>query len=509
MLFFRKPIEHESIVEARKKNASLTELEYYALELKAWKHSPERMEQIDGDRYYSGDHDILQRVRTAIGNDGDLVPVPNLPNNRIIDNQYAKHVDQKKNYLFSQPISFDCENKTYADKLSKVLGKKFMRSLKNAGCESLNGGISWLYPYYDKNGDLAFRVFPGYEIKPFWNDSAHTDLDMALRLYPVEVYIGTTKKVIEKCDIFKLEGVTTYIYDGGRLLEDPTAEHTGSDSYITVTDNKGQVKQFNWERIPLIPIKCNAKEIPLIRRARQLQDAINTIMSDFVNNMQEDIRNTILVLKNYDGTDLGEFRKNLMTYGAIKVRSVEGQQGGVDTLTIEVNADNYKTVLECLKKALIENMRSYDAKDDRMSNNPNQMNIQSMYADIDLDANDMETELQAAFEDILWFVNTHLANTGDGNFQNEDVNVIFNRDILINESEAIDNCQKSVGIISNETIVGMHPWVDDPAKELDRLDEEQAEANASDPYRTAFETGQSNTDPLLDTTGGDPVNAEE
>ena len=53
MLFFRKPIEHESIVEALKKNAPLTELEYYALELKAWKHSPERMEQIDGDRYYS------------------------------------------------------------------------------------------------------------------------------------------------------------------------------------------------------------------------------------------------------------------------------------------------------------------------------------------------------------------------------------------------------------------------------------------------------------------------
>ena len=45
----------------------------------------------------------------------------------------------------------------------------------------------------------------------------------------------------------------------------------------------------------------------------------------------------------------------------------------------------------------------YDAKDDRLSGNPNQMNIQSMYSDIDLDANDMETEFQAAFEEILWF----------------------------------------------------------------------------------------------------------
>ena len=107
------------------------------------------------------------------------------------------------------------------------------------------------------------------------------------------------------------------------------------------------------------------------------------------------------------------------------------------------------------------------------------MNIQSMYSDIDLDANDMETEFQAAFEEILWFVNAHFSNTGKGSFENEKVNIIFNRDILINESEAIANCQASVGILSDETIVGQHPWVDDPQQELDRLkkqkEEEQAE----------------------------------
>ena len=49
---------------------------------------------------------------------------------------------------------------------------------------------------------------------------------------------------------------------------------------------------------------------------------------------------------------------------------------------------------------MIENARGYDAKDDRLGGNPNQMNIQSMYSDIDLDANGMETEFQAAFEEL-------------------------------------------------------------------------------------------------------------
>lgn len=96
-----------------------------------------------------------------------------------------------------------------------------------------------------------------------------------------------------------------------------------------------------------------------------------------------------------------------------------------------------------------------------------------MYSDIDLDANDMETEFQAAFEEILWFVNAHLANTGQGNFEDEKVTILFNRDILINETEAIANCQASIGILSEETIVGQHPWIDDPKQELDRLERQR------------------------------------
>lgn len=137
-------------------------------------------------------------------------------------------------------------------------------------------------------------------------------------------------------------------------------------------------------------------------------------------------------LKNYDGTDLGEFRQNLATYGALKVCYDGEMKGGAEMFEIAVNAENYKAIIEIFKKALIENAMGYDAKDDSSSGNPNQMNIMSMYSDIDLDANDMETGLQATFDNILWFMNNHLANTGKGSFEGEEVNIIFNRDILIN-----------------------------------------------------------------------------
>ena len=321
-------------------------------------------------------------------------------------------------------------------------------------------------------------MFPGYEVLPFWKDTEHTILEAAVRLYLVVGYQGTTPVLIEKVEIYDLNGVHRFILDGSTLIPDLQGVDDNTSPYTTTTDEGGNALPLNWAKVPLIPLKYNECEIPLLKKVKTLQDGINVMLSDFENNMQEDARNTILVLKNYDGTNLGEFRKNLATYGAVKVRYDGETKGGVETLEIKVNAENYKAIIEIFKKAIIENGMGYDAKDDRLSGNPNQMNIQSMYSDIDLDANDMETELQAAFEEILWFVNAHLANTGQGNFDGEEVNIIFNRDILINESEAIDNCQKSVGILSDETIVGMHPWVDDPQLELDRLKKQKEEQQA-------------------------------
>jgi hypothetical protein len=45
--------------------------------------------------------------------------------------------------------------------------------------------------------------------------------------------------------------------------------------------------------------------------------------------------------------------------------------------------------------------------------------------------------------------------------------------MLISESEVIDNCIKSLGILSMETAVAQHPWVDDVQKELERKNREK------------------------------------
>lgn len=473
--FYKKTSELEKLIPN-----TLSDIEFIEIELKNWKNSSKRILMLQGERYFRGDHDILYRKRTVIGDRGELTEVKNLPNNKIVDNQYAKMVKQKTNYLIGKPLTFDTENDTYSRLLSSIFNKRFHRTFRNAAENSINCGIGWLYTYYDDNGYLCFMRFEPWEILPFWKDTAHTILDCAVRLYEVEVYEGKTPSVHEKVEIYYPDHVELYDFIEGKLI--PDAESPRAD-YLTFYDRDGNIHTRNWGKVPIIPLKYNNREIPLIYNIKSLQDGINTILSDFQNNLQEDSRNTILILKNYDGTDLGEFRRNLATYGAVKINTIEGA-GGVETLKIEVNSENYKSILELFKKALIENAMGYDAKDDRLAGNPNQMNIQSMYSDIDLDANGIETEYQAAFEELLEFVNYYIINQYNLDFTNEPVNVIFNRDMMMNETEVIENCGKSEGILSDETIVSQHPWVNDVKKELERKRTEQSEQ--LDEYAGAF-----------------------
>lgn len=457
----------------------LTDLDFFALELNDWLKSPLREEQLLGDRYYRGYQDILERERRVIGPDGGLQPVKNLPNNRLVDNQYAKLADQKVNYLLGKPLTIDGRNKGYIAKLWDTLGKGFPQMLHKLGKDAIGGAMGWLYPYYDEKGEFCLKRFPPFEILPFWADDEHTLLDCALRYYRQEVWEGYGRKTVERVELYREDGVYRYIRDGFGLR--PDMELGAHSDYFTAAGEDGEVQGYNWERIPLIPFRYNAQEIPLLRRVKGIQDALNLCHSDLANNMQEDKRNTILILREYDGQDLGEFRRNLSELGVVKVRA----DGGVETLDVQVNGENYRQQIQLLKKALVENGRGFDAKDERMSGNPNQMNIQSMYADIDLDANEMEAQFQGALRELRWFVDRHLKNRTGVDYSKENVRFIFNRDVLINEAEAIQECRNSQGILSRETIVGQHPWVENVEEELRRLEKEEAQALEN--YEGAFQ----------------------
>ena len=454
-------------------------LQYLEARYTDWLTSPERMEMLTAESYYDGIQDIKDKKRTAIGADGTPIVVENLPNNMIVDNQYRKCVDQKTNYALSKALTIATENDEYTELLTKIFCKKNNKQMKRLARNAVNGGIAYLFPYIDSIGKLRFKVFPGYEVMPEWEDHEHDTLTSAVRGYISREWNKGSIRDVEHIEVYTDTGVDCYVRRGGKFIP----EAVPHKDYLIGKDGA----PYNWGRLPIIPFKYNDKEIPLIRNVKCLQDAINKILSTFQDNLEEDPRNTILVLENYDGTNLGEFRSNLATYGAVKVHTVDGVKGGVSSLSVEVNAENYKSILIQLKRALIENARGFDAKEERMDGDPNQMNIQSMYSDIDLDIDGMENEFQCGFEELITFINQYLVSIGEADYSEEKVEFIFDRNIMINEGDAIQNCMTSKGVISDETIMAHHPWVVDLAKEKRQVENEHQEELVE---MTAFGTNE-------------------
>lgn len=445
-----------------KGNAGISDKEFVRRELQRFMNSKERKSIVTGRKYYEGDHDIKQKKRTmaientAIANrDNNEIPL-NLPNNQLVDNKFDDLVDQKVNYLFGNPL----EVKTDDEVLAELLGKQFHRQLLNVAKDAYIGGKGYLHPYIAEAGELVFRRMKPENVIPYWHDEEHSKLDAFIYFYDMDQYYRLEKThTVQYVEFYKPDGVRYYIYDNGSLRVNADKETTNYIAY--------EGKTYNWPSVPLLVFKANSIEQPLINRVKSLQDALNEMYSMFLDRLQEDPRETLIVLRNYDGTDLAEFRRMLAKYGAVKVRD----DGGIDTLTIEVNAGNYDFITQALKRSIIENGRGFDAKDDRMANNPNQMNISSMYSDIDLDANQIEVEFQATLEQLVEF---YRAYRGISNATApKDVEFIFNRMTPVNEGEVINNCKASIGILSNETIVANHPWTVNTAEELERLQQER------------------------------------
>lgn len=478
------------IMIATSNSENLSDIRYIENRIAHWLVSKDRMNQLTGEKYYIGQHDILNKKRTVIGECGEVVEVNNLPNNQRIDNQYAKYVDQKKNYILGKPITLDCEDEKYVEDLNKVFDKRFRRMLKSVGENALNGGIAWVCPYYDFEGKLRFRGFPAYEILPFWNDTAHTDLEMAVRFYEEERPKAANEyDTISRVELFTKQGIKYFTWENGNLVPDVMKPDA---AYIKI-QNGDSVVELNWNKIPLVAFKLNAKEIPLISRCKSLQDAVNDIISAFKDNMEEDSRNTIIVLDNYDGQNLGEFRKNLAQYGAVKVRSGDGAKGDVRTLQIEVNYANYESILAIFRTAIKHNCRGYDYSDlNKAAADPNQMNIKSILSDVDIDANDMEIEFQAAFDELIWFANKYLGVDDD----EHEIDVIFNRDGIINEVDIMQMLIAAGVKIPNKILLHQVPFIDDVEEALELLKEEEQEA--MDAYNAA-----------LPMTGAQPKTADQ
>lgn len=414
---------------------------------------------IEGEKYYYNENSILDK-KQYYWKDGERKLDKAKANNKIPHNWHKLLVDQKVSYLVSSPPILQVKedkNKKHEDRLNLILGEEWHDTLNEIGVNSSNKGTDWLHIYINREGLFKFIIIPAEEVIPIYDTSLQENLEGILRPYLVQV----NGKDRYRVEWWTRETVTFYLEsENGVFLLDDTEEINPAPHFYY--NDKG----YGWGKVPFVEFPNNSKRVSDLKFYKELVDAYDSNVSDLANDLEE-IQEVIKVLKGYDSTNLSEFNENLRYYKTIKVSG----DGGVDKLEMQIPVEAKKEMLDRLEENIFLFGQGVNMKTDKFGNSPSGVALKFLYAALDLKASTMERKFRKSVKRLLWFATEYINIIDKKDYKSTDIQVTFKKTMISNDKEDVEIARDSQGIISDETIIANHPWVEDVALEMKRLEE--------------------------------------
>ena len=398
--------------------------------------------------------------------------------NRIPFNFHGLLVNQKASYMFTAPPLFDLGEKKANKDLVKFLGDKYPKVCKDLCIEASNCTVGWLHVWCDKKSTWKYAIVPAEQVIPVWSDSLEKELLGVFRSYQnIDDDTGDAYIIYEywnetECAAYRLKAgdELDQLLPYQMFLVDPMlCEY--ADTY-----------RHGVGEVPFFPFFNNNIDTDDLKNIKPLIDVYCKVFSGFVNDL-EDIQEVIFVLTNYGGADLGQFLRDLKDYKAIQIESDgDGDHSGVSTLTIELPVDAREKLLEITRKCIFEQGMGIDP-DPQNFGNSSGVALQFLYSLLEQKAGLQETEFKLSFGRFIRCI------CRLNNIQIKDDTIVqtWTRTSVKNDQELSQIASQSKGVVSDETIVAHHPWVEDPEKEMELLkaQEENSMGELSDMFPKA------------------------
>ncbi len=405
---------------------------------------------MEGKRYYENDNGIRRKKRMD-----ELMAVARRDRNplrnadfRISHNWHQLLVNQKASYLFTYPPMFDCGIDSVNEKISTVLGEDFPRKVKDLAIDAANCGMAWLHCWVDSKGRFRYHTVPMEEIYPLYDSGLEPAMEYLLRIYDGKNQDGS---MVRKVEIWNEREALFFRKESNGALEPDGCFDGGA---------------YSWEHgmgeIPFVPFYNNRSRSGDLTMVKDLIDQYDLVVSGFANDLS-DIQEVIFVLRNYGGEDLNTFLSELKRYKAIKVEGDSLSAGGVETMSIEIPIEARVKFLEILKRQIFISGQGVDP-DPASFGNSSGVALKYLYSLLEIKAGLLETEFRAGFKSFLRMALRYLNVPED-----LPVMQIYTRNAIENDLETAEIAQKSQGVVSKETILRNHPWVENVGQEKEAL----------------------------------------
>ena len=457
--------------------------------LNEWRGSQPILDMQEADKYYKVQNtEIDKKTRSYKDEAGKIIDNNNLSNIKSKTAQYRKSVNQKLNFSLMNPFVVSCDNEKYKEEWDNFLTDEIRAVIQRVGKNGINKGIGWAYPWINEQGNLEIIDVQPETIYPAWHDLAHTELDALVRDYIVTQYENLNPTDIRKVEYWDKQIVEKYIDysqgegSNGDLVPDTNGEFELSEgeeeratiqkTHLRKQDGSGE----SWERVPFIFMKGCMDELPLLNECKTDIDSYDKVKSKAIDSILDDI-DAVLIVEGI-GAEMGELSRARKIVQNSRIMSLEpGGNAHFEKVNTDVTAIAQE--LDIIKKDVQDNTSTVDVTTIKLGTNPSGEAMKSFFEPLNTWCNGFETEFRVFMKNLKYFFDKWLSWRGGlGTFEQlQAIPVTFtlDRDMMINESEVLDNINKMADILSQQTLDERNPWVENPEKEQERRDKEEKE----------------------------------
>lgn len=463
--------------------------------------SPQKKKMQEGERYYNGEQDILQKdfrqgrilETEETGEEHSRVfQNYNRSNHKNVNAFLKILVDQKTAYLVSREPTISVlgaeqskDLKDYETILCDFADDTFNEVLQDFVTGASNKGFESIHVYYDEKGCLQYQVVPANEVIPIYDTENEKELLEVIRYYDITVVKDGQQYTRKKVEWWTKTNVTYYIEQQKDMyVKDTSLPFNPSPHWWSVTttlDGFEKKRQgHSWGRVPFMILKNNRNMTTDLEHIKGLIDAYDLLSSEGTNNFL-DLVELYWVIAGYGGETANAIAKRLRINKAVHISDSSGK---IEAKQVELPVSGRLEYLKMLRKDIFHFGMGIDVDSDKFGTAPSGVSLKFQYTLLDQKAGNMTSKLKKAIKELLWYVTEDYNSKNNTNYDANLIKVDINKNMITNDAELVSMIQASKGIVSDKTLLAVHPFVSDVNAEMQEMEAEEKRAMEQfDPYK--------------------------